>query len=84
MTDEIADMVVMLFRDPVPEVRAAAVEAVSTLFGSTDYQSDKEKYMDVDTQLGKQVAKLVDDGSSLVRRQVVACLGKLMWWQKVT
>jgi len=78
---EIADTVMNCFRDPSTEVRAAAIECVFTLFGSVEYGPNSEKYA-IDVHLAKQVARLGVDASSIVRRQAVACMGRLFWWQK--
>lgn len=74
-------MLVKLLLDPVPEVRAAAVYALGTMFSPANTrpgQVDEELY------LGAAITRAASDMSPIVRREVTIALGNLMYFQRAT
>ena len=65
-----------LTADPVPEVRAAAVFALATFINSCTERSELANTLDqnIVNRLLQQPGSVLEDGSPLVRRELVVCL----------
>lgn len=65
-----------LLRDPVPDVRAAAVFALGTFISNTTERSDHAN--NIDHSVAMTLISVTQDGSSLVRKELVVALGGLV------
>ncbi len=61
-----------LLKDPVPEVRAAAVFALGTFINSCDERTEHAN--NLDHTIALHLLKACEDGSPLVRRELVVAL----------
>ena len=78
LTDHLADAVYPLLFDPTPEVRAAALLALSS-FISAPSPSKEQHRVDLELHLGYVMSALSADGSALVRRECVIAVGEVVW-----
>lgn len=65
-----------LLTDPQPEVRAAAVYALGTFINNTNERSDHAS--NIDLGVGMKLVSIVNDGSPLVRKELVVAFAGLV------
>ncbi|KAK2180495.1 hypothetical protein NP493_440g01008 [Ridgeia piscesae] len=70
-----------LLKDPIPEVRAAAVFALGTFISNTTERSDHAN--NIDHSVAMTLLSVTQDGSSLVRKELVVALGGLVMHSEV-
>ena len=84
----VCDIIKTLLKDTAPEVRAAAVFAVGTFVGYGGGADTVEpgqatvRRQSLELMLCRDVARLIVDGSPLVRREVMLTLSSLVFHQK--
>ena len=66
---------VELLKDPTPEVRVAALVALTTFIGNP---SDDEEMVQIEMVIAVHSLCLSDDGSSVVRKELVIFLSKVV------
>ncbi|XP_075073014.1 regulatory-associated protein of mTOR isoform X1 [Mixophyes fleayi] len=65
-----------LLSDPIPEVRSAAVFALGTFVGNSAERTDHSTT--IDHNVAMMLAQLINDGSAMVRKELVVALSHLV------
>ncbi|XP_068119978.1 regulatory-associated protein of mTOR isoform X2 [Hyperolius riggenbachi] len=65
-----------LLSDPIPEVRTAAVFALGTFVGNSGERTDHSTT--IDHNVAMMLAQLINDGSAMVRKELVVALSHLV------
>lgn len=80
-----ADKLLQIINDPIPEIRASIVHALTNLIYITDYTNEmensygfKEELNQQDLKIASEILKLCNDGSALIRRESVCFFSKFV------
>ncbi|KAI9293121.1 hypothetical protein K502DRAFT_325486 [Neoconidiobolus thromboides FSU 785] len=76
----IHESLISLLRDPIPEVRAAAVYALSTLFEIELHKSDQIQH--IEHSIAISLIPLANDGSPIVRKEWVVFISQFIYRYK--
>ena len=78
LSDHVADAVYPLLFDPMPEVRATALLALSSFIVPPNASKEQHR-IDFELHLGYVMSALSADASALVRRECVIAVGEVVW-----
>ncbi|KAG7269469.1 hypothetical protein CRUP_029182 [Coryphaenoides rupestris] len=74
--DSAHEKLYILLSDPIPEVRCAAVFALGTFVGNSGERTDHSTT--IDHNVAMMLAQLINDGSPVVRKELVVALSHLV------